>query len=311
MVNSESRHSAAPHLALIVVQLLFGSLPIIGKFTLRTIPAVALVGMRVAGAAILLFTIARWTGSWRPIARKDWPWLVVVSALGLILNQWLFVTGLSLTTAINTTLITTSIPVATLLVAMLSGSERATWRRTLGIAMAAGGVLLLVSPGRGGFSSQTRVGDLLIITNAFCYGTFIATSKNLMMRYGALTVITWIFIIGCIATIPAGLVSLSHISVNSVPLKVWIEVAYIIVLPTAGAYFLNAWALARVPPSTVAVYIYLQPLIAFVLAPLVLGEALGMRAIISTLLIFAGVFVVTRRRRLSAPVESGALEGAV
>ena len=311
MASSESRHSTAPHLALIAVQLLFGSLPIIGKFTLRTIPPVALVGMRVTGAAVLLFTMARWIGSLRPILRKDWPLLVVSSILGLILNQWLFVTGLSLTTAINTTLITTSIPVATLVVAMLLGTDRATWRRILGIGMAAGGVLILVGPGRGDFSAHTRLGDLLIITNAFCYGTFIAISKPLMMRYSALTVITWIFIIGCVATIPAGLVSLSHISVSSIPLTVWIEVAYIIVFPTAGAYFLNAWALARVPPSTVAVYIYLQPLIAFVLAPLVLGEALGARAIISTLLIFAGVFVVTRRSRLSAPAESGALEGAL
>lgn len=311
MVNSDSSHRAAPHLALLAVQLLFGSLPIVGKFTLRVIPAVALVGMRVAGATLLLFTLARCAGSFRPIARKDWLLLVVSSVLGLILNQWLFVTGLSLTTAINTTLITTSIPVATLVVAMLSGSDRATWRRILGIGVAAAGVLLLVGPGRGDFSAQTRLGDLLLISNAFCYGTFIAISKNLMMRYSALTVITWIFIIACIATIPAGLISLSHISVSSIPLTVWIEVAYIIIFPTAGAYFLNAWALARVPPSTVAVYIYLQPLIAFVLAPLVLGEALGFRAIISTLLIFAGVFVVTRRSRLRAPAESEALEGAL
>lgn len=311
MPSSESRHRAAPHLALVAVQLLFGSLPIIGKFTLRTIPAVALVGMRVAGAAFLLLTMARWVGSWRPIARKDWPLLAISSVLGLILNQWLFVSGLSLTTAINTTLITTSIPVATLVGAMFLGTDRATWRRILGIAMAGAGVLLLVGPGRGDFSAHTRLGDLLIITNAFCYGTFIAISKNLMMRYSALTVITWIFIIGCIATIPAGLVSLRHISVSSVSLTVWFEVAYIIVFPTAVAYFLNAWALARVPPSTVAVYIYLQPLIAFVLAPLVLGEALGMRAIISTLLIFAGVFVVTRWSRLRVPTESEALEGAL
>jgi drug/metabolite transporter (DMT)-like permease len=254
--------------------------------------------------------MARWVGSWRPIQRKDWPLLVVSSVLGLILNQWLFVTGLSLTTAINTTLITTSIPVATLVVGMLLRTDRATWRRALGIGMAAAGVLLLVGPSHG-FSSQTRLGDLLIITNAFCYGTFIAISKPLIMRYSALSVITWIFILGCIATIPAGLISLSHISVSNVPFIVWLEVAYIIVLPTAGAYFLNAWALARVPPSTVAVYIYLQPLISFVLAPLFLGEALGMRAIVSTVLIFAGVFVVTRRSRLRLPAESKALEGAL
>lgn len=310
MPNSASRQSTAPHLALLAVQILFGSLSIIGKFTLRTLPPVALVGLRVTGACILFIMIARFTGSWRPIARRDWPLLVASSALGLILNQWLFVTGLSMTTAINSTLISTCIPVATFFVGILLATERATWRRTFGIALAATGVLILVGPHRGDFSAQTRIGDMLIVSNALCYGVYIAISKNLMMRYSAMTVITWIFIIGTVATLPAGVVSLSRIQVRSIPLIVWFEVAYIIVLPTAGAYFLNAWALARVPPSTVAVYIYLQPLVAFVLAPIVLGEALGVRAIISTLLIFAGVYLVTRRGRSRRRNQSEILESA-
>jgi len=61
--------------------------------------------------------------------------------------------------------------------------------------------------------------------------------------------------------------------------------------------------LARVPPSTVAVYIYLQPLIAFVLAPLVLGERVNSRVIIASLLVFAGVAVVTSRGRTKAIEE--------
>lgn len=310
MPKPEPGSSAAPHLALIGVQILFGSLPVIAKFTLRALPPVALVGFRVAGASLLFVMLLRLSGNWQPIKRQDWPLLLVSSVLGLILNQWLFVTGLSLTTAINATLISTSIPVATLLVGMLLGTDQATLRRILGIGLAAAGVLILVGPHHGDFSAQNRMGDVLIVANAFCYGVYIAISKNLMVRYNALTVITWIFIIGTLATVPAGIVSLSRIQLRTIPLLVWLEVAYITVLPTAGAYFLNAWALARVPPSTVAVYIYLQPLIAFGLAPLVLGETLGMRALLSTLLIFTGVFVVTRRTSARLRRESEVLEGS-
>jgi len=138
------------------------------------------------------------------------------------------------------------------------------------------------------------------VSNSLCYGAYIAVSKDLVKRYNSLTVITWIFIVGCIATIPVGVVSMVHVSFRSVPLGVWLAILYVILLPTAGAYYLNAWALARVPPSTVAVYIYLQPLFAFVLAPLILGESLGWRAVIASLLIFAGVLVVTRRRQKPA-----------
>lgn len=296
ITTSRFDSTAAPHIALIVVQILFATWPIVGKIALRSVPAVALVGFRVAGATILLSSLVRWRGGLKPIQRSDWPLLIISSALGLVFNQWLFVTGLSLSTAINSTLIGTSIPIATLIVGIALGTDRATFRRILGIILSAAGVLLLIAPGHADFSRATRVGDLLLVANSLCYGAYIAVSKDLVKRYSALTVITWIFIVGCFATIPAGIYSLSQTPIREISAGVWLAVGYIIVLPTAGAYFLNVWALARVPPSTVAVYIYLQPLIAFVLAPIILGEAIGPRAIFSSLLIFAGVFVVTRRR---------------
>jgi drug/metabolite transporter (DMT)-like permease len=135
------------------------------------------------------------------------------------------------------------------------------------------------------------------VSNSLCYGAYIAVSKDLVKRYNALTVITWIFIIGCAATIPVGVISMANVPLRSVPLGVWLAILYVILLPTACAYYLNAWALARVPPSTVAVYIYLQPLFAFALAPLVLGESLSWRAVIASLLILSGVVVVTHRRQ--------------
>jgi len=97
--------------------------------------------------------------------------------------------------------------------------------------------------------------------------------------------------------------SLSRVSLAGITGSVWLTILFIILVPTVGAYYLNAWALARVPPSTVAVYIYLQPLIAFVLAPLVLGESLSWRAAIASLFIFAGVLIVTRRERSRAVRE--------
>jgi drug/metabolite transporter (DMT)-like permease len=295
--------SAAPHLALIAVQVMFGTWPIIGKTVLRTVPSTGLVGLRVAGAALAFIVIGRVTGGVGRIQRRDWPLLIVSSLLGLVLNQWLYVKGLSLTTAINSTLLSTTIPVFTLFVGILLRTDRATLRRMVGIALAASGVIYLIGPTRSEFSSLTRAGDLLIVTNSLCYGAYIAVSKDLVKRYRALTVITWVFIVACVATVPAGVITLSHISLADITAGVWLKILFIILVPTVGAYYLNAWALARVPPSTVAVYIYLQPLIAFVLAPLVLGERLSWRAAIASLFIFAGVLVVTRRGRSRAVRE--------
>jgi drug/metabolite transporter (DMT)-like permease len=290
----------APHLALVAVQVLFATWPIVGKIALRTVPSVGLVGFRVAGAAISLVVLAQISGNLQTIKQTDWPLLIISSLLGLVLNQLLFTKGLSLTTAINATLLSTTIPVFTLLVGVMLGTDRATLRRLLGIALAAVGVLYLIGPGRAQFSSATRTGDLLIVANSFCYGAYIAISKDLMRRYNALNVVTWIFIVGCVVTVPAGAISLAHIPLASISWRVWLAILYIIILPTAGAYYLSGWALARVPPSTVAVYIYLQPLIAFAVAPIILGESLSAHTVFASVLIFAGVLVVTRRRRPAA-----------
>ena len=297
-----SNKAVTPHVALIAVQILFATWPIFGKIALQSVPSVALVGFRVAGSAIVLIAIARMSGTLQRIKKADWPLLILSSLLGLVFNQLLFTKGLSLTTAINATLLSTTIPIFTLLVGVLLGTDRATFSRLIGIALAAGGVLYLIGPGRASFSSATHVGNLLIVANSFCYGAYIAVSKSLMKKYNALSVISWIFVVGCVVTVPAGAISLAHVPLASISWHVWLAILYIIVLPTAGAYYLSGWALARVPPSTVAVYIYLQPLIAFVVAPIILGESLTYQTVLASLLIFAGVLVVTRRKSAPPPI---------
>jgi drug/metabolite transporter (DMT)-like permease len=293
----------APHIALIAVQVMFATWPVLGKIVLRSIPSVALVGFRVFGAAIALTVIGLVTRKLGAIERSDWLLLIVSSLLGVVVNQWLFVKGLSLTTAVNATLIGTTIPIFTLLVSILLGQDRASWRRILGILLAAAGVIYLIGPERAEFSRHSGLGDLLIVTNSLCYGTYIAISKRLVGRYNALTVITWIFIVGAVPAVPVGTISLSRVSLGAVPVSVWLFVIYIVLIATVVCYYLNSWALARVPPSTVAVYIYLQPLIAFTLAPLLLGEVVSSRVVVASALVFAGVAVVTSRGRTRAIEE--------
>ncbi len=107
--------------------------------------------------------------------------------------------------------------------------------------------------------------------------------------------ITWIFLVGAVVMLPIAGFAWTLDELQSVSLAVWLSVIYIVLVPTVGAYYLNAWALMRVPPSIVAVYIYLQPLLAFGLAPLVLGESWNARTLVACLLIFAGVAAVTIR----------------
>lgn len=166
-----------------------------------------------------------------------------------------------------------------------------------GYRFSSGGVVYLVNPTQADFSGDTALGNYLLVANAMAYGAYIALSQDLIKRYGALTVITWIFAFGCIATVPIGGFYLAQTPQQNLDWAVWLAVLYIIIVPTVCAYYLNAWALARVAPSTVAAYIYLQPLIAFVFAPLILGEKFSRRTWIAAALIFTGVAVITWRAR--------------
>jgi drug/metabolite transporter (DMT)-like permease len=302
--DSETRASGfGPHIALIAVQILFGTWPVLGKFVLRSMSSSMLVASRLTGAAVVFLVIQRNVRPLLKMHRKDILLLVVSSAIGVVGNQFLYVKGLSLTTAINATLISTTIPVFALLASIVFGYDQISLKRFFGMLLAAIGVLYLVNPFRGDFSTQTTLGNILIVSNSFLYGTYIVISKDLFERYGALNVITWIFLVGTAVTLPVGLLAARNQNLAALSSAVWISVVVIIMLPTVGAYYLNGWALTKVAPSIVAVYIYLQPLIAFGLAPLILGETWNSRTIVSSLLIFAGVAIVTRRSRSMAVRE--------
>jgi drug/metabolite transporter (DMT)-like permease len=289
--------SLKPHVALVAVQFFFGTWPIIGKIALRTLPSTGLVACRIVGAGLAFFVLRRATGRMAITRRSDYARLALYSLLGVVLNQFLYVKGLALSSAIIAIIISTSIPVATLLGSLLLGREQPTPRVLVGMAIAVFGVVYLVHPTRADFASGTMLGNMLLVLSTLMYGTYIAISQETIKRYGALTVITWVFLFACVAALPVGIYQLAHAPLSTITPRVWFAVGYIIIAPTVGAYYLNAWALGRVPPSTVAIYIYLQPLIALVLAPLVLGESLNARTGLAALLIFTGVAMVIIRAR--------------
>jgi drug/metabolite transporter (DMT)-like permease len=281
------------------VQLIFGTWPIVAKVALRALPSTGLVAFRVAGAAVALAALLRARGPVVVPRRADLARLALYSLLGVVLNQFLFVKGLALSTVVNSTLLGTAIPVSTLVVGALLGYEKLSARSAVGTVIAAAGVVYLVDPFRASLAGDKTLGNVLLVLNTIAYGSYLAISQDVFRRYGALASVTWVFILGCVVAVPFGGYYLSDVPLQSLGWHVWLAVAYIILVPTVGAYYLNAWALERVAPSTVAVYVYMQPLVAYAVAPLFLGaeELWTARTFVAAALIFAGVAVVTLRPR--------------
>jgi drug/metabolite transporter (DMT)-like permease len=293
--ESKLNHGLAPHIALLLVQMMFGSLPVIGKMVLKVIPAFGLVGFRVGITAVCLVIFQRFRGNLRLADSKDYWRLFVLSVFGVSLNQVLFISGLSLTKASNSSLLAVTIPIFALTVGAVLGVEKLRFLKIVGILLAAVGVILLLDPRRASFSSETTLGDILIICNSFSYGIYVAASKETISRNGAIKSMTWLFIFAAMICIPLGAFSMRSVDFATVTPTIWLLIFYCAIISTALPYILNAWALARVNPSTVAVYVYLQPIFGFIMAVVFLNEEISILTVLAACLIFAGVFLVTKK----------------
>jgi drug/metabolite transporter (DMT)-like permease len=287
--------------ALVLVQVFFATLPIAVKLSLRDLSSPALALLRVAGAAALFLVLQRIVSGERIRSARDYALLATYSLFGVIANQLLYITALSLTTATAAQTLVAAGPAMTLLVAILMKQEQATGAKWLGIALAGSGALLLVGVG---LAEGSALGNLLALLNVASYSVYLVISRGLLRRYDALTVITWVFAFGVPGMLPWGLGPALR-EVGGMSALTWAAMAYIVVLPTVVAYYLNLWASRRVEASLVSTFVYLQPVMTALLAMAFLDEHPSPRMIPAVLLIFAGVAVAIRAGRTRrSPVPS-------
>lgn len=295
---SPARSGLSVHAALVVVQFSFGTLAVEGKLAMGSygVSPLALAMMRIVGGAVV-FGLAHLLSRGERV--KGWPdrlRLAGLSIVGIVLNQALFLKGLSETSPVAATLLVATIPIFAALVAAVAGRDRVTPRGALGIALAVLGIAVLSR-----FALPHR-GDALVLANAASYALYVVFAKDLLARYGTTTVVAWVFGWGALLFAPVGGLALVRDLPTWSPAAVGL-VAFIVLVPTIVAYSVNAWALRRATPTLVTIYIYLQPLVVVALARVQLGQAVDPRTLAAAALILVGVGVVaTAPRPRAAPV---------
>ncbi len=291
--------------ALVAVQVFFGLHYAAARHIMTAIPPRAWATLRIVPAAILLMAYVLWRRpSALPRAPRDLWRLAVYSVFGVVINQVCFVEGLYRTRTAHSAIINTGIPVATLLIALVAGTESATGRKLTGIGLALCGVLYLLLHTGATMPGQFVTGDILTLINGLSYAFFLVISKPILSRCSSLGVTAWLLTFGAVGISALGLPQLLQLDVSAVPASVWWTGAFVVIFPTILAYILNSWALARVESSLVALFIYLQPLIAATLGVFWLGEPLGAETIIAGAFIFTGVGVAVWNRPGAARAAS-------
>lgn len=285
---------------LVLVQVFFASLAIIGRLVLPEVGAARLVSIRILGAAAALIAVqllrrGPWIRDRRTLLR-----LAVSGLLGVTLNQSLFLYGLAHSTAVNATILVTTVPVFTVLGSLLLGLERPSPGKLAGIGLAAAGAIYLVGPDRLSFAPGVALGNLAILLGMICYAGYFLVSKPLLVRHDPVTVGTYVMIFASFGVSPLAFPALA--TPIEASRTTWWLTAYIVLGPTVAAYFLNLWALRRTSSNTVAAFVYLQPFFASIASPFVLpGEELTARTIAAGLAIFLGLGLVLRAEAAEEP----------
>lgn len=120
-----------------------------------------------------------------------------------------------------------------------------------------------------------------------------------MQKYQPLTVIKWVFLFGFLFVFPFGFNEFTNIEWNAFTINAWIAFLFVVIGTTFFAYLFNIYALQSVNPSVVSIYIYSQPIVASLVALLIGQDELNILKIISALMIFIGVFMVSKKPKLT------------
>jgi drug/metabolite transporter (DMT)-like permease len=311
MAGAGSKQGKAPsslpgHLALAAVQVCFGLFPIYGKFAIEpgAFTPFSIVAWRIGfGAASLLAAAFLIHGRGALPQPRDLPVLLLCSFLGVTANMALYLEGLSRSTATNAGLMMCLIPVFTFAIAAGTGQEPFRVSRALGVLVALAGASMLFWAERPELVRAHGLGNLLMVLNTFSYALYLVISRPLLARYRPLVLIAWVF---ALAVPFAPFLAHGQPMLPQATPRAWWALAFILVFPTSVAYLMNAWALARLRASTTAIYVYVQPILTGISSRILLGEELTRGTALSAGCVFAGIWLVARRKSGAAPAPAGA-----
>lgn len=285
------------HAAVLSANLLFGiNFSAVQFITRKEIGPFGLNIIRVGVSTALLWLLLLFSRNSAGIQRKHTGRFILCSLTGVVINQMLFIKGLSMTLSIHAALLILVTPIFITCVAAVAGNERLSPGKLAGlIAGVSGAVMLVLDKPRGGNSSSILWGDLFIIINAISYAFYFVLVKPLMAVYRPVHVIRWVFTFSLLLVIPIGCNEFSVIEWSGFGWKEYLATGFIVIGATFFAYLFNLYGIHRLGASITGTYIYTQPIFASIIAILFLGEVFTLHKALAALLIIAGVYLVSKK----------------
>lgn len=290
------------HAALWAANIVWGLNAPIGKSVLASadhpggISPFALSLYRMAGAALLFWTASLFMPRER-VARRDIGLLLLASVFGIQLNQMLFLWGLSLTSPVDTSIIATIVPVLTMILATVFLREPITRMKAGGVLLGCAGALMLVLASHHGPSRSSSVaGDILCIVSAISYAAYLTAFRGVIVRYSPVTVMKWMFLFAAMTAAAIYYRPLLEVDYASIAPRTWGGIGYVVVCSTFLSYLMVPVGQRYLRPTVVAMYNYVQPVVAVLLTVALGLDSFGFAKAAAAACVFTGVWLVTHSK---------------
>lgn len=293
------------HLALLVANVSWGLMAPFLKDLLNggIITPMALSGYRIIGGALLFWLIGMFVkpdkNACNSIERRDIVPLIIASLLVIGLNQVLIIVGMSLTSPVDASVVCSLTPIFTLIFGAILMGIAFTWSKALGVTIGLAGALIFVFTGQADaetYVSNPVLGDVACLMAQVFGALYLVCFTKLISKYSLITLMKWMFLISGIAVLPFSLPDMLAVDWSQVILMEYIDLIFIILFGTCLAYMLIPVAQRRVEPTIIAMYNYLQPVVAVVFSVIAGLATFSITNAIATAMVFVGVWIVNRAK---------------
>ena len=294
-------HNWKAHVAVLLTNIFFGAnFSAVQYIARRGVPPFGLNVIRVGVSSILFWLLLLFIPQKTWIKQQHIPRFLLCAITGVVINQMLFIKGLTLTLSIHASLLILVTPIFITIIAAWLGHESINVFKLLGLMLGiAGSIILILQKEITGSGSNIVLGNILIILNAISYAFYFVLVKPLMKEYYPFEVIRWVFTIGFVFMLVIGWNEFFSIQWTHLTTADYAVLSTIVFLATFLAYLFNLHGITHLGASITGAYIYTQPIFAGIMAVFVMHEQFTLQKIIAATLIVCGVLLVNKRKKIS------------
>jgi len=290
--------NASPYLLLTLTALFWAGNAVLARAIHHLLPPVTMAFWRWTLAALLLLPfVLRPMYRQRALLRANWKLLVLLSVFGISAYNTLLYLALQTTTATNGVLINSVTPLMIIFSSWLLFRQRLSRRQQGGIALALGGMAVIVIRGDPAVLAQLDFnrGDFLLVIAAAAWTLYTVCLRRRPAAIDAPALLGTTVILGAAFLLPLYLVEAAGRREAVWNLASYASLGYFAVFPSLLAYLFWNRGVAQIGVNRAGLFLYLIPLFGVALAVVFLGERLHLFHVVGAALIFSGVYLASVR----------------